>query len=300
MKTMNYFRKVYIALLALAVGFAFNSCGDDDDDNSGSGTGGGNITLDATLASTGIFGYAGESRKVTVTTTGDWAVKASEPSWVTFDPIRGSGNGDFTVKVDGHEGDNERTAIIIVSIDDTDIKKEIPITQDKVQAAWTKHETGVFSELMKGVYYFWGVSPALYYRHVLLKPGTLTIHFPNSHIHTFVMDKEPGYYEVQGDGFATTPTVEKDPEIGNAYDACVGYPSVDNKNANGDCHALCPRSAEQNISFHLKAGTYWTTHTLENDIVDDERCGTPDQEVIAQFTTSESVDITITFTPDGE
>jgi hypothetical protein len=305
MKTMNYFKKVYVALLALAVSFSLNSCGSDDDSGSDPITGGGDVTLDVALASTGVFSFAGEKRKVTVTTTGDWEASTDKPLWVTFDPLRGSGNGEFNVSVAAHTGDEERTATVTVSIDDSNVKKEITITQDKVQAYFEIKETNaVFSDLMVGVGYFWGVSPALYYKHVLIKPGTLRIQFPkNSHIHTFVMDKEPGYYEKQGDGFAATPTVDTDPTISDAYYAHVQYPGVEVKedgtkrNQTGDIHALCPRSTPQDFSFYLKAGTYWTTHTLELDVTD-ETCGQDPQLDNGSFLTSEVFDLIITFTPD--
>jgi hypothetical protein len=304
---MNYFRKVYVALLALAVSFSFSSCGSDDDDN-GPVT---NVTLEVSM-SPEIFNFAGEDRKVTVTTTGDWAVSTDQPAWIKFDPMRGSGNGEFTVKVEGHQGDNERTATVTVKIDDTDIKKEITITQDKVQAAWEKNIEGIFEELIVGVHFFWDdpATPAMYFRHDVLKPGTFTTNFPlNSYIHTMLLNKEPGYFEYQGGGLAdpkfSASIVDRDPTITNAYDAVVQFEGIDVKedgtirNGTGDIHALCPRITPQLFSFHLPVGTFWTVHTLELDVTD-ATCGTSAEENNGSFPIDTEVKLKFTFEPDEE
>jgi hypothetical protein len=238
-----------------------------------------------------------------VTTEGYWAVEADQ-QWVTFDPIRGDGNGEFTMIVQGHEAEAERTANVTVKIDDSDVKKTFQITQDKVRAAFTIHVTSVFSEEAVGVHYFWDqhATPALYYKLKVIKPGTLRVQFDDSHIHTFLCDKEPGYFEFLGGDlenpiFAPTATVATDPTISDAYYAHVKYGGSDGKNQTGDIHALCPRDTPQNFTFHLTAGDYWTTHTLENTVTD-ETCGTDHQVDNGSFPISEQFELTITFTPD--
>jgi hypothetical protein len=313
MKTMNYFRKIYVALLALAVSFSLNSCGNDDDDDSGSGSGGGG-KLEVTLSSTELVPATGGEIKATVKAEGDWAVSNNQSSWVTFTPIRGSGDGEFTIRVAGHEAQTDRTATVTVSIDDTDIKQDITIKQDMVRAAFTMTDQGVFGERCKGVWYFWSdfaeppvPSPALYYKHTVLKKGKLNIKFTNSHIHTFMMGKEPGYYEKTGYNAATgaitfppreEPTVAMDEDLGgNAFAAVI---EVDEAGKGGDVPALCPRSDAQDITFYLLPGTYWTTHTLEINAADPADDGTCATEGMPMFGLDDTFNLTITFTPDPD
>jgi hypothetical protein len=311
MKTMNYFRKVYVALLALAVSFTFNSCGDDDDNGDGPDSG---VTLEVVLSSTDLVPATGAKIEATVTTTGEWAAQASQ-QWVTFDPIRGSGNGKFTITVQGHEAQVERDAIVTVSIDGSDVKKTFEIKQDKVQAAFTMTDEGVFADKCKGVKYFWSVwesapSPALYYKYTVLKKGTFNIKFTNSHIHTFMMNREPGYYDktgVDATGYPTfppleQPTLEMDADLLDTFEQAFGavLPN-DEEGKGGDVPVLCPRDTPQDITFHLLPGTYWTTHTLEGnplgpDCTDSEEEG---KETLP-FGVDEYFKITVTFTPDAD
>jgi hypothetical protein len=311
MKTMNYFRKIYVALLALAVSFSLNSCGDDDD-NSGSGSGAGG-TLEVTLSSTDTIPATGGKIVATVKAEGDWAVSTNKSDWVHFTPIRGTGNGEFTITVDDHAAQTDREATVTVSIDDTDIKQEITIKQDMVRAAFNLTEQGVFGDKCVGVWYFWdsaesGPSPALYYKHTVLKKGKLNIKFTNSHIHTMLMGLEPGYHKNAGTGidpttgrpaFESQATVLMDEDLGGSANGAI---ISDLEEKGGDVPVLCPRDTPQDITFYLDPGTYWTTHTLEvnapqTDPDDPESCVLTGMSL---FGYDEVFNLTITFTPDPD
>jgi hypothetical protein len=162
---------------------------------------------------------------------------------------------------------------------------------------------GTFAEDCVGVFYFWGKSPALYYKYILLKPGVLRIEFEDSHIHTFLHDREPGYFAktnlTEPFTFADQPTVPT-----NGGGGLMAYGTVMERDLNGksgNVLPLCPRSTPQDISFHLNAGTYWSTHTLELNIPeDDPNCGTSDQDTrLGGFpAATEDFVLKVTFTPD--
>jgi hypothetical protein len=252
-------------------------------------------TLEVTLSSTDLVPATGGTIEATVTTTGGWAV-TTDKTWVTFDPARGSGDGKFTITVAGHDADEPRTTMVTVRTDDGYYGVMFEIRQDRMPTVFPWTDEGNFAEKCVGVRFFWSGTPfpALYYKYTLLKKGKLNIQFEDSHIHTFMMDREPGYYEnLGGMTFSEQPTQEMDYGLTNAYDA-VMY-DLDEKN--GDVWALCPRSTPQNITFHLAPGTYWTTHTLELNVAGPD-CSADEAPIFDGF--EEDFVLTVTFTPDPD
>jgi hypothetical protein len=165
-----------------------------------------------------------------------------------------------------------------------------------MQAAFAWEVEGNFADDCVGVFYFWGMTPALYYKHTLLKPGTLRIEFEDSHIHTLLHDREPGYYSKT----ATLPalTFESYPTVfTNGDDAWDVVMSADLNGKSGDVRALCPRSTPQDISFHLEAGVYWSTHPLERNTTRPD-CEISDTPFFDAY--EEDFVLKVTFTPDEE
>jgi hypothetical protein len=73
--------------------------------------------------------------------------------------------------------------------------------------------------------------------------------------------------------------------------------SADLNGKSGDVPALCPRSAAQDVSFHLDAGTYWNTHMLGRNTTapDCDISNTPWFDAY-----EEDFVLKVTFTPDEE
>jgi hypothetical protein len=235
------------------------SCkGDDDPKNA--------YSLKITPSTTDVISFTGGSIDVTVESNGDWSVK-SDQTWITFDPLRGSGNGSFKITAVANPNEEERSATITVSIEDSDVKEELTVKQGPKELAFSWVDEGKFCEKAVGVVFFWSAwspdfapaTPSLYYEYELEVAGDLKFEFENSHIHTFIMHKQPGYYEQSTPGtlqWKSDFTVQPDPTIEEAF-AAVKI----------DHFALCPRSKPQIFSYHLDAGTYWSVHTLENDVL---------------------------------
>jgi hypothetical protein len=167
-----------------------------------------------------------------------------------------------------------------------------------MQAAFAWEVEGNFAEECVGVLYPWDITPApaLYYKYTLPKPGTLRIEFEDSHIHTFLHDREPGYYAKTATlpalTFADQPTVPTNG--GNAWDVVM---SADLNGKSGNVNVLCPRSTPQDISFHLLAGIYWSTHTLEINTTRPD-CQMDGATVFDAY--EEDFVLKVTFTPDEE
>jgi hypothetical protein len=231
---------------------------------------------------------------IAVTSNSAWTATVNgEASWCTLTGASGTGNGAITVNAAENATGEIRTATVTVTAGT--LTRQVTVTQSNVlPTIFVNVPTGNFAADCVGVEFFWGMTPALYYKYVLEEPGTLRIRFEDSHIHTFLQDKEPGYHAKEGGGFASQPTQARDGSIDDAFAAVLDR-DIDGKN--GDVPALCPRSNAQDISFHLNAGTYWSTHTLEINTTapNCDTAGAPMFDAEA-----EDFVLKVTFTPDGE
>jgi hypothetical protein len=286
MRFKNFY---FVAVLLLTACLSFTSCGKDEPEAQAT------VTLELTGMPTDTVPFPKNETTITVKVsdqTAAWTVESSA-EWASFDPRRGHGDGTFKLTAADNDTKASRSATITVFLSDNkSVKKEFTIVQAPLSADFEWTDSGNFAEKCVGVEQFGWMSlvvPALYYKHTIIEKGTLTFEFSDSHIHIFLADKEPGYYDNLGNmTFATSPTVDFDTKIypdgvivkdadGNDY----GRPKA------GDVTPQCPRSKVQRASFRLNPGTYWSTHSLEtNGSADSPECADPnfpDLEVEAGF-----------------
>lgn len=300
-------RRNYL-LMAMTLVAAFAICSCDSSDDGGSDDGGSTGILEVTPESTEEISYIGGEINVAVKSDGYWSIKADQ-SWVSFDPLRGNGNGSFKVTVASNSTEESRSAKITVSLEDTNITKDFTVNQGPLEANFEIHRTGSMMADYIGILQFDFLGPqiGLVFEYELIKPGTLTISMPNSHIHTMLSTKKPEQYASTGNGEIDTsvPTVEGDVVFNNlAVDSETG--------AVADFPAAYPRSQKKIAQIHLEAGTYWACHTMEIDVTEgiptDEygnalpgAVSTPTEGATGElFPLTETYDITITFVADED
>ena len=117
--------------MTLLAGLALYSCGSDSKGDDGPG-GGSNGTLEVTPESKEIS-HAGGEISVSVKSDGYWSIKADQ-NWVSFDPMRGSQNGSFKVKVEKNSTESKRQVAITVSDDDQGLKQSFTVEQGPLEA----------------------------------------------------------------------------------------------------------------------------------------------------------------------
>ncbi len=301
MKTKRYL----VMAMTLFAGLALYSCGSDSDGDEGQGPAGSTGTLEVTPESTEIS-HAGGEINVTVKSDGYWSIKADQ-NWVSFDPMRGSQNGTFKVKVDKNSTESKRQVAITVSDDDQGLQQSFTVEQGPLEANFTVRKTGTVASDCIGIlqFSFLGPQVGLLFEYELIKSGTLTMEMPNSHIHTMIATKEPSQYAyVNGQIDESIPTVNTGDNIFDnlAKDTETG--------ASADFDAMYPRNRPKKLKIHLPAGKYWACHTMEIDVteglVTDEWGKKPDSGDMVPtegatgdfFPLTENYDITVTFVAD--
>ena len=302
MKTKRYYLVMAMTLLA---GLALYSCGSDSKGDDGPG-GGSNGTLEVTPESKELS-HAGGEISVSVKSDGYWSIKADQ-NWVSFDPMRGSQNGSFKVKVEKNSTESKRQVAITVSDDDQGLKQSFTVEQGPLEANFTIRKTGTVMSDYIGIlqFSFLGPQVGLLFEYELIKPGTLTIEMPNSHIHTMLATKEPDQFAPTGNGAIdeSIPTVSTG---ANIFDNLA----VDTKTGEkADFGAMYKRNRPKKCQIHLNAGKYWACHTMEIDVqsgvITDEWGNRPEgaEEVPTEgatgefFPLTENYDITVTFVAD--
>lgn len=295
-------RNYLVMAMTFVAGLALYACGSDGGEDGPSGK---DANLEVTPESTEIS-HAGGEINVSVKSDGYWSIKADQ-SWVSFDPMRGNGDGTFKVKVAKNSTESSRSTVITVSLEDSKVTKDFTVNQGPLEANFEIRKTGTVIADYIGIQQFDFLGPqiGLLFEYELIKPGTLTISMPNGHIHTMISTKEPSQYAPTGNGAIdeSIPTVQGVDVFGNlAVDTKTG--------ASADFDAMYPRSRKKVCQIHLDAGKYWACHTMEIDVtsgIPTDEWGKPISGAAEEetpgatgdfFPLSEAYDITVTFVAD--
>lgn len=98
--------KNFLMLLLLITGFT--SCNDNEDTTQ--------VTLSINEAT---FDLNGGSKTFTIQTTGNWSIETDNQNWYSLSPTQGSGTTEVNVTAKPLEGNNGRSANIIIHSDNS-------------------------------------------------------------------------------------------------------------------------------------------------------------------------------------
>jgi hypothetical protein len=273
MRFKNFY---FVAVLLLTACLSFTSCGKDETDPVK------DVTLNVTGFSENAVAFTASEISITVELSDqntDWRVKSSE-SWLTCDPMRGTGSGSFKAKVAANSDETERTATVTVYLTDKEtVKKEFIVKQQPYSANFDFEDSGLFSDKAVAVHYFWSewnaeqyakATPALYYYYNLKKPGKLTISLTKS-LHIFLHSGKPKMAPITMWSDKTVPLAE---QIGDFDDGDTAFATVytedgsgeDSKKSYTDAGGGDVIKGTGEGTWDLPAGEYWTTHTSEGEV----------------------------------
>ncbi|MDR0559721.1 MAG: BACON domain-containing protein [Prevotellaceae bacterium] len=250
---------------SLLLSLSVLSCKDKDKDKTPS------VTLEVAASSNDSINFTGGEVEVTVTTTGRWEPTSAE-DWISFEPLRGTGNGKFKIIAAANPVEAARTATVSVSISENPAaKKELKVVQKPKSVNWTFTRKGLFKDLCVGsdaAWKDWGDHGTILYKECLLEAdGVLTLN-TDYRLHYILAEKEPGYIEfvdIMQKSYKndfTKPKADGDIWVCRTSDKYIGEKPSDAVAA--DCGEYWDHGrgkTKATYTFHLKAGTYWLIAT---------------------------------------